>query len=145
MVRGAAYGIRTRAPGSPCLPSLRGRQIGTRPVWEDKSTDLTHRQASASHCKSHIRIQSPLRCLMKANAWRILKGLINVHHFILYPLNNVYHNEESCRPVYNGFVLAGVTNIEPLSHSVTRGETTYYITSLQNTYPHEFDCSGVQW
>ena len=40
VIRVAMYEIRTRTPGSPSVPSLRGRQIGTRIVWEDKNTDL---------------------------------------------------------------------------------------------------------
>ena len=84
VVRGEEHGIRTRAPSSPSLPSLRGRQIGIILLWEDRRTDSIHRQATASHYIDHIHIQSPLRCLIKANAWRIPKGLINADHFILY-------------------------------------------------------------
>uniref|UniRef100_A0A158P8J5 Ion_trans domain-containing protein n=1 Tax=Angiostrongylus cantonensis TaxID=6313 RepID=A0A158P8J5_ANGCA len=47
----------THAP--PSLPSLRGQQIGTSLVWEDSSTGSIHRQATVSHCKGQICIQSP--------------------------------------------------------------------------------------
>ncbi|KAE9414991.1 hypothetical protein Angca_003419, partial [Angiostrongylus cantonensis] len=63
------------AHGPPTLPSLRGRQIGTRLVWEDSSTGSIHRLATASHCKGQICIQSPPTILSEVECMAYSSGI----------------------------------------------------------------------
>ena len=73
------------AHGPPSLPSLRGRQIGTRLVWEDSSTGSIHRPATASHCKGQICIQSPPTMLNEVECMAHPSGIDQRRE--LYPLS----------------------------------------------------------
>uniref|UniRef100_A0A0K0CZK1 Uncharacterized protein n=1 Tax=Angiostrongylus cantonensis TaxID=6313 RepID=A0A0K0CZK1_ANGCA len=75
---------RSCAHGSPSLPSLRGRQIGNRLVWEDNSTGSIHRQSTASHCKGQICIQSPPTILNEVECMAHPSGIDQRRE--LYPL-----------------------------------------------------------
>ncbi|EYC24368.1 hypothetical protein Y032_0014g2470 [Ancylostoma ceylanicum] len=64
-------------------PSLRGRQIGTRGIWEDEAlTWLIGCPSQVTVCIRHIRIQCLRRSRMRGASH--VTGLINADHFILH-------------------------------------------------------------
>uniref|UniRef100_A0A0K0DH29 Fanconi-associated nuclease n=1 Tax=Angiostrongylus cantonensis TaxID=6313 RepID=A0A0K0DH29_ANGCA len=81
------------ALGPPSLPSLRGRRIGTRLVWEDSSTGSIHRPTTASHCKGQICIQSSPKILNEVECMAHPSGIDQrreLYPFILYIYIYVY-------------------------------------------------------
>ncbi|VDM57386.1 unnamed protein product [Angiostrongylus costaricensis] len=56
------HGIYPSSPGSPSLPSLRGRQISTRLVWKDNDTRSIHRnltQFEVIEIRFLVKLNSP--------------------------------------------------------------------------------------
>uniref|UniRef100_A0A0K0DE01 Craniofacial development protein 2-like n=1 Tax=Angiostrongylus cantonensis TaxID=6313 RepID=A0A0K0DE01_ANGCA len=80
-----ARGIDFCVHSPPSLPSLRGRQIGTRLVWEDSSTGSIHQQATTSHCKGQICIKSPQTILNEVECMPHPSGIDQRRE--LYPLS----------------------------------------------------------